>query len=487
MVLGFDTQLLDASQLLLLDLFHLEALVFELLANTFTLFKVVKSLLLLNLCVFLDLLPDDISVGLESILLLILEGTFLHFIFFLTFDNAEEVVAFSLSLFSHHLLALEELSLANNIHLLGLTGNLFFLSNLFLPILTFTLFTSTLGTKSIDFGLSVSSFLLHFSKTSQLSLFLKSETASLFGLGGFSRCLFLIVTENLHVFINDLLAHLSFLAKGNFVRSSHFFHEGLVALAFFLGSNDLSLLLSLNLTHHLLLIFDEELTLVDTLNFTLLNLVNDDFSAVMLGNLLFNLSLFRDFKSLETLDFHHEVHACLLVNVLFLKALVLLQLLVANGNDLGVKHHFVHVLDIVVLLVNLLLCSLKQMLLEVLLSLLSLSGRHFVSPLSVHLEHFFAALFGQRLLSFELGGVGFLCLLLVVLVLDHGRVFDALDFGLGHHGGFTGGLLLGLAANRSQFFGSHNSRIFINTSGVHCFVLFASSFCRKERGLKRIN
>lgn len=64
------------------------------------------------------------------------------------------------------------------------------------------------------------------------------------------------------------------------------------------------------------------------------------------------LSLLFLVEGLESLDLHHQVELLLLFDELSLQLFVFLDLLISDGNDLRVKDHLVHLLDIVKLLVQ---------------------------------------------------------------------------------------------------------------------------------------
>ena len=60
-------------------------------------------------------------------------------------------------------------------------------------------------------------------------------------------------------------------------------------------------------------------------------------------------------KSLQSLDFHHYVKTLLFFDIIGFEFLRLLELLISDGNYLRVEYHLVHVLDVVVLFIELLL------------------------------------------------------------------------------------------------------------------------------------
>ena len=124
------------------------------------------------------------------------------------------------------------------------------------------------------------------------------------------------------------------------------------------------------------------------------DLVNEDLSAALasLSCSLLTLKLFLD--CLQPLDLHHHVKSLLLLDPVLLQHCVLLLLLVTNGVDLGGKHHLVHVLHIIVLLIHLILC-LGQQLVLVIIAHLDLK-RGSGGPLTVLPLHALLASDGHR-------------------------------------------------------------------------------------------
>jgi len=86
--------------------------------------------------------------------------------------------------------------------------------------------------------------------------------------------------------------------------------------------------------------------------FTLLDLVDDNFSAAVLGIFTADLAVFLFLEILQAFNFHHEVKLLLLAYPFFLELLRLDELLVADGDNFGVENHLVHFLDIVLLFVH---------------------------------------------------------------------------------------------------------------------------------------
>jgi hypothetical protein len=112
------------------------------------------------------------------------------------------------------------------------------------------------------------------------------------------------------------------------------FHQFLVTQAFRFCSSNLLLFGSFNLTHHFVLLFNSEFTLLDAFLFTLGNLINNDLSSCALGCFLLNFTALSCMKSLETFNFHHKVKAFLFTGPTLLDFAVLSQLLVTNSNNL---------------------------------------------------------------------------------------------------------------------------------------------------------
>ena len=283
----------------------------------------------------------------KSALLLLLHISFLLFLFFLTLDNAEEIVAFCFGLGCHHGLALLELPLASHLKFLTLTNMLFFFGNFLLSGLTLAFLESSLCPQSVDFSLTVSGFFLHSSKTSNFHLFFFFYALLLSGFGGFSSGFVCVVLNNFLLFIDFFLAGLLLLLEGNLVGSFDLGNHFQIANALFLGCFDLSKPHGLNLASHLFLFFSKKFTLANTFLLPFLNLINNDKCALALLVLANNLALFSHFETLQALDLHQQVKLLLFFDPLTFELLVFLQLFVTDGYNLGVQNHLVHVLYIV--------------------------------------------------------------------------------------------------------------------------------------------
>ena len=129
------------------------------------------------------------------------------------------------------------------------------------------------------------------------------------------------------------------------------------------------LLLSLlNYFDHLSLLFLDGLTLLHPNNLSFFDLIDNNSSST---SLCFDSCLFfhlGGLKTFESFDLHHEVKFLLFIDPLLFKSFVFLELFVSNCNDFRVKHHLVHVLDIVKFLIKLGLGLRKKTLSVLLLS-----------------------------------------------------------------------------------------------------------------------
>ena len=126
----------------------------------------------------------------------------------MTFDNSEEVVAFSLGLGGHHGFTFLELSLAGYFQFLSLTLLLFTFGDFFFASLAFTFLECTFSSESINFGLTVCGLFLHLTETSYFQLLFLLNAAFLLGLCGFTCSFLLVVAYNFLVFKNFFLAGL---------------------------------------------------------------------------------------------------------------------------------------------------------------------------------------------------------------------------------------------------------------------------------------
>lgn len=194
------------------------------------------------------------------------------------------------------------------------------------------------------------------------------------------------------------------------------------------------------LADHLLHLSLTHLLVLDAFEFALLDLVDDDERALLLRLLALDLALLLQLERLESFDLHHEVEALLLFNPLLLETLGLIKLAVADRHHLRVKHHLVHVLHVVVVLVHHLLGLRQQTLRLFLIYQLLLSRRHLVRTLLVQLNHALLSGLGSshgrillffeessllNLLLFRLNLGGGLHAIELILIDDYGLAFLA--------------------------------------------------------------
>jgi len=280
LVLVFDAQVLNLVQLLLLDAFHFQTVILQLLAHLLALLQVVESVLLLHGGVLRDLGANNVSVVTELLLALFLKLALLLLVFLLALNDAQEVVALSLSLRCKSRFTLVELALSSDFELVRLSHLFLFFGDFLAAGLTLTFFEGALGTEGIDLGLTIGGFLLHLAEAGNFLLLLLLETTLLEGLRNLTFNLVLVVLNDLLLLLDLFLLDLGLLGKGDLVGGLDLSNEAHVSLTLFLGGLDFTQALVLNLAGHLLLLLHELLTLLNALNLTLLNLIDNDDGAL---------------------------------------------------------------------------------------------------------------------------------------------------------------------------------------------------------------
>mmetsp|Transcript_22904 Transcript_22904/g.26270 ORF Transcript_22904/g.26270 Transcript_22904/m.26270 type:complete len:224 (-) Transcript_22904:105-776(-) len=173
-----------------------------------------------------------------------------------------------------------------------------------------------------------------------------------------------------------------------------------------------------------------ELLLFEPLKLPFLNLLDNNECALPLRIFAFLLDLLFMLDILQPFNFHHDVEPAVLFSVLVLESLLLLELLIPDGDALRVEDHLVHRLNVVLLLVKDLLGHREHADLLLLILDFELVRREFVVALFVHLVHAFDPRVVKGLLRFllalhELG-------LLFLLLFRHyyAGLPDSVDFGL---------------------------------------------------------
>jgi len=229
------------------------------------------------------------------------------------------------------------------------------LSLLFSTEVALTLLKGSLGTEGVDLGLAIGRLLLHLSKSLDLVFFLLTDAALLFETRLLLGVLLAVVTDNLHFLVFFLLdaSLLSVLSK--LVADFDLGHHLLVFLLLKLGIAEILLFQLLDCSNHLRLLLFQLLTLLLPLKLSVLYLVNDNCGSLALGLDTLGFALLENLEFLETLNFHHEVKAFLFIEPLLFKDFILLELLVADSDHLGVEDHLIHVFDVVNFFIHLLL------------------------------------------------------------------------------------------------------------------------------------
>lgn len=115
----------------------------------------------------------------EGGFLLLLNLSLLLFDLLLLLDLDHVVLSLDSSLLSQGLLFLGELNLSGHLEIGCDSLSLLVLKSFSFSSLSFSLFEGSLGSKSINFGLSVGSFLLEFSKSLDFSLLLVLDSLGL--------------------------------------------------------------------------------------------------------------------------------------------------------------------------------------------------------------------------------------------------------------------------------------------------------------------
>jgi len=454
------------TELVLLDAFDLESFVFETLTHHAALLEEVQALLLLDFRIRVDLVSDSVGMSTKCSMLVFLNPSVVLFRSLLLFNDSQEGITFSLGLLCHHDLPLKELLLSGDFELFSSAQLLFMVGNLLGTSRTFPFLKGALGSKCIDLSLTIGSLLLQFSQASNFLLFLLLD-AALFGKTNLELGIFLgVVADNLVVFITLSLSSLCLLAKGSGVGELNLGDHLLVSVLLLIGKFHVSLLHGLNLSHNLLLLFFKKLTFPNSSLLAFLNLVDDDSGATTLGISTDLCFLFGSLQVFQSLDFHHQVEAFLLMEPVFLETLVLSQLLVSDSNDFGVKHHLVHVLDIVVFLVLLLLGLREQAHVSGLLFGFKLTRRQLLCSLFVKSNHTGLASSGVGKLLFTLLAHNFLGLQLVLLGFNLGGSLDSVELRVAQNSSFSSGSFLGLSTELSQLVVGHNSDVVVDGFAV---------------------
>jgi hypothetical protein len=346
------------------------------LANLASFLKVIKAVLLALVVVLLNLSPQLEGVFLEDLLLFLLNSALLLFNFLLFVNDPQEFITLLLGLLSQTLLSFEELPLPG---ILKVTEDLLLVlevSSFLVTSLSLTLFECALGSKSVNLGLPVGSLLLEFSKASNFTLLLFLHPLELGSLFFFTKSFLAVIFNNLlfkiFLLLLALILDLNCALVGLFDFSHHF-----ESAVLFMGKHlQLILLELISLSKHLLHFPFTHFLLLDALELSFFNLVDNNQRSLFLSLLTLYLALFLELERLQSLDFHHEIEAFLFFDPLLLESFGLIELSVTDCDDLRVQHHLVHVLNIIVVLVEHLLGLGEEAVCLFLVDNLLLSGWH---------------------------------------------------------------------------------------------------------------
>ena len=314
-------ELIELSCLYVLDF---GPLIFNFFSNFSTLFKIIKSILLFDVLVGGDLSSDFDGVINESVLLLLFNLSLLLFNLLLLLDLEHVVLSLNSSLLSEGALLLLELHLSGNLKVSLDSLSLLMLESFSLPSLSFTFLESSLGSQGIDLGLSIGSLFLELSQSLDFFLLLILDSLSF----ELSLVLFLVssllVSNNFLFLVLLLLGSLFFFNQRLGVGFSSLLHQDVDPLSLTLSCLGILRLHPLDVCKKLESLFISDLLLLHSLNGSVLDLINDDLSSLISGNLLSCFSMLLFLENLQSFDFHHEVEFFLFLDPLLLKTLVLL-------------------------------------------------------------------------------------------------------------------------------------------------------------------
>lgn len=144
----------------------------------------------------------------------------------------------------------------------------------------------------------------------------------------------LLISNNFLLGVLFLLGSLLLFDKRLGIGLGSLLHENVDSLSLALSLLLVLLLHPLDVGEQLKSLLISDLLLLHPRDSSVLNLVNDDLSSLLSGERLPLLSLFLLLEDFKSLNFHHNVQLLLLLDPLLLETLILLKLLVSNGDDL---------------------------------------------------------------------------------------------------------------------------------------------------------
>jgi len=162
-----------------LDVLYLVSLVVNFLSDFSSLFKIIKSILLLDLLVIGDLTSNFLGVLYQGIFLLLFDLSLLLFNLLLLLDLIHVVFSFDSCLLSKAQLLLAELFLSSYLEVGLDSHSLLSFQSFPLSGLSLAFLESSLSTKSVNLSLSISGLFLKLSKSLNFLLFFLLDSGGL--------------------------------------------------------------------------------------------------------------------------------------------------------------------------------------------------------------------------------------------------------------------------------------------------------------------
>lgn len=366
---------------------------------------------------------------LDEFLLFLFEFNLDFSFLLLGLDNSLELISFEFGLLLEPLFLLVLLLPSGIqefiINFFSMLSFIFFLES----SISFILFLGSLGSKSIQFRLSIIGFLLHFSKSGKLLFFFILNSLLLSLIFSFFLSLLEVILNDFLLFLFLLKSIQLFNHNSLFVSIKNFVLENFL-FVFFVQIFFLLLILQLSdsLDHILSLSF-LFLLILETNELSLLDLLDDLEMSLVLLLLLFLFLLFVKLDQLKSLDFHHQVFSFFFHFSLLNNFFLFLHLHISNGNAFGVVYHLIHFLNIIQLFIEKLLSSRLERVLLSLFLLLEIRQWNLLFLFLLHLEHFFLFGLSSSLLLFLLFFQNFLLMQLLLLASDNSVIFHSLNLG----------------------------------------------------------
>jgi hypothetical protein len=267
---------LQLAQLLVLDCLDLPSLVLQFLSNHLSFLQIIQALLFLHLLVLQDLSANSSCMLLKHTFLFHFNSSFLFLNLLLLIQNSDEFISLLFGLFSQSRLLLIELSLPCFLQILQNLLSILHLPSFFVSSLSLALLKGSLRSQSIDFALSILSLFLQISESLNFSFLFFLDSSFLLHSLLFSQSLLSVVLHYFLVHVLFLLLFRVFNVDCPFISIFNFDYE-------LLGSLLLDLLLFVflqfelfDLSEHLVHFLLPQLLFLNSFNFSLFDLVNND-------------------------------------------------------------------------------------------------------------------------------------------------------------------------------------------------------------------